>query len=366
MHTVSQAITFHLCETIGQIKASDKYESVLNVTVDNVSKAQKNAASFWAKGIELQQVIDEAMKCFKAFFKWLHIEILRLSDENVSEDLNKTTQQDIEFIAQFLQSFSQGIQDDGHTYLEKVGQYLKEEKLTQPVDRSNNRWYSFIEEHQDISSKVPEILFIDDQGSLIQTFQTLSDSIVDIFEALCSSDFTERCVESMDTWKVSCPKLSKPRCSFSQIEYAADDTSKADKTYGMILWSGVESEQQEQQQTRSLYFEFDAAQQQQSANDHLKALWLEPGQIDKTPYQIVGVSFYTAEAISILTSSPDGQRLIQLPISHLEPFLSGLGLADSRNISLGSSCLSTQSIMNIAGPVSTCHKLTNPNLIHSK
>ena len=354
MHTVSQAITFHLCETIGQIKASDKYESVLNVTVDNVSKSQKNAASFWAKGIELQQVIDEAMKCFKAFFKWLHIEILRLSDENVSEDLNKTTQQDIEFIAQFLQSFSQGIQDDGHTYLEKVGQYLKDEKLTQPVDRSNNRWYSFIEEHQHMSD-IPEILFIDDQGSLIQTFQTLSDSIIDIFEALCSSDFTERC-ESIDTWKVSCPKLSKPRCSFSQIEYNTDDTSKApvDKTYGMILWSGfVESEEQEQQ-TRSLYFEFNA-QQQQSTNDHLKALWLEPGQIDRTEYQIVGVSFYTAEAISILTSSPDGQRLIQLPISHLEPFLRGLRLANARNISLGSSCLSTQSIMNIAGPVSIFH-----------
>ena len=253
-----------------------------------------------------------------------------------------------------MQSFSQGIQDDGHTYLEKVGQYLKDEKLTQPVDRSNNRWYSFIEEHQDMSD-IPEILFIDDQGSLIQTFQTLSDSIIDIFEALCSSDFTERC-ESIDTWKVSCPKLSKPRCSFSQIEYNTDDTSKApvDKTYGMILWSGfVESEEQEQQ-TRSLYFEFNA-QQQQSTNDHLKALWLEPGQIDRTEYQIVGVSFYTAEAISILTSSPDGQRLIQLPISHLEPFLRGLRLANARNISLGSSCLSTQSIMNIAGPVSIFH-----------
>ena len=65
------------------------------------------------------------MKCFKAFFKWLYIEILRLSDENVSEDLNKTSQQDVEFIAQFLQSFSLGMGDDTHTYLEKVGQYLK-------------------------------------------------------------------------------------------------------------------------------------------------------------------------------------------------------------------------------------------------
>ena len=202
LHTVSQAITFHLCETIGQIKASDKYESVLNVTVDNVSKSQKNAASFWAKGIELQQVIDEAMKCFKAFFKWLHIEILRLSDENVSEDLNKTTQQDIEFIAQFLQSFSQGIQDDGHTYLEKVGQYLKDEPLVKPVDRSKNPWHNFLEEHPNIGSDIPEILVIDNQASLIQTFKTLSNSIEEIFESM-NCEYTTNCL-STGTWRISC------------------------------------------------------------------------------------------------------------------------------------------------------------------
>ena len=54
LHTVSQALTFHLSESVGQIKASDKYESVLKITVDSVSKALKDAAAFWAKGIELQ------------------------------------------------------------------------------------------------------------------------------------------------------------------------------------------------------------------------------------------------------------------------------------------------------------------------
>ena len=49
LHTVSQALTFHLSETVGQIKASDKFESVLKVTAENVCRAQKNAASFWAK-----------------------------------------------------------------------------------------------------------------------------------------------------------------------------------------------------------------------------------------------------------------------------------------------------------------------------
>ena len=30
------------------------------------------------------QVIDDSMKSFKAFFRWLYVEILRLSDEDVS------------------------------------------------------------------------------------------------------------------------------------------------------------------------------------------------------------------------------------------------------------------------------------------
>merc|ERR1711962_459545 len=106
LHTVSQAVNFHLAEIIGHVRASDKYESVLKFSEESIKKAQTNASIFWAKGIELQQVIDESMKCFKAFFRWLYVEILRLSDETVSEELSKASQQDVEFIADFLSSFS--------------------------------------------------------------------------------------------------------------------------------------------------------------------------------------------------------------------------------------------------------------------
>ena len=81
------------------------------------------------------QVIDESMKCFKAFFRWLYVEILRLSDETVSEELSKASQQDVEFISEFLNSFSKAADNDSYTYLERVGQYLKNENLAQPVDR---------------------------------------------------------------------------------------------------------------------------------------------------------------------------------------------------------------------------------------
>ena len=84
LHTVSQSLNFHLAEMMGQVKASNKYGMILGVSEENIINAQQKAASFWNKGIELQQVIDDSMKSFKAFFRWLYVEILRLSDEDVS------------------------------------------------------------------------------------------------------------------------------------------------------------------------------------------------------------------------------------------------------------------------------------------
>ena len=110
------------------------------VSVASVTKAQQNASILWAKAVELQQVIDESMKCFKAFFKWLYVEILRLSEENVSEELSKTTQQDVQFIADFLSSLSSVSSSvDSYSYLEKVGQYLKREKLPQPIGQVSHQ-----------------------------------------------------------------------------------------------------------------------------------------------------------------------------------------------------------------------------------
>lgn len=168
---------------MGHIQSSDKYDSVLNFNAESITKAQKAASIFWAKGIELQQVIDESMKCFKAFFRWLYVEILRLSDETVSEELSKASQQDIEFIAEFLSSFSKAANNEAYTYLERVGQYMKNEDLGQPVDRSKNPWFNFLKEHPDLMN-VPEILIVDEKASLVQAYDKLKSAIFDTFSAL--------------------------------------------------------------------------------------------------------------------------------------------------------------------------------------
>ena len=114
------------------------------------------------------------------------------------------TDHKVEIIAQFLESFAQDNAggDDTHTYLEKVGQYLKDEPLVKPVDRSKNPWHNFLEEHPNIGSDIPEILVIDNQASLIQTFETLTNSIEKIFESI-NSEYTTNCL-STGIWRISC------------------------------------------------------------------------------------------------------------------------------------------------------------------
>jgi len=81
--SVSQSLNFHLGELLGLARVGHRY-SVLGITENVVEKALFQAMSFWSKGVELQQVIDESMKNFKAFFRWVYVEILRLGEEKVS------------------------------------------------------------------------------------------------------------------------------------------------------------------------------------------------------------------------------------------------------------------------------------------
>lgn len=142
----------------------------MGITPSKIRAAQKAAMSFWIKGVELQQVIEESRANFRVFFKWLHGEIAKLSDVVVPENLSKMSQQEVLFLAEFLDDFDverqevdreDEIQDSlalgdedeemagnfTHRHLEKVGQYLKDTELEQLVDRSKNPWHSFLRDN---------------------------------------------------------------------------------------------------------------------------------------------------------------------------------------------------------------------------
>ena len=308
LHTVSQALNFHLAEMKGQIQASDKYEAVLKVSVEAVSEAQQNAAVLWAKAVELQQVIDESMKCFKAFFKWLYVEILRLSEENVSEELSKTSQQDVQFIADFLASFSTVSSPDSYSYLEKVGQYLKNEPLVQPIDRSRNPWYQFLKENPNVAN-IPEIIQVDEKASLVQTYQRLEDSIKAMFTAL-DSDFSQICVpQRMVTVNSSHWDFSSRQDVVGQMEF--DD--KEDRINAFIMTKTLETP------FSFLFLSWNPV------NHTLNGLQITGGNYVGSGYSIVTQSFYTHDVVSVLLSSEGvPRRLIQLPISQMEPYMATL------------------------------------------
>ncbi|XP_031752507.1 anaphase-promoting complex subunit 4-like isoform X2 [Xenopus tropicalis] len=73
------------------------------------------------------------MKNFKAFFRWLYVAMLRMSEGHVLPELNKMTQKDITFVADFL--------------TEHFNEYLKDEDdiLMWPPNTEGNQWFSFLQ-----------------------------------------------------------------------------------------------------------------------------------------------------------------------------------------------------------------------------
>jgi len=344
LHTVSQAVNFHLAEIIGHVRASDKYESVLKFSEDAIKQAQTKASIFWAKGIELQQVIDESMKCFKAFFRWLYVEILRLSDETVSEELSKASQQDVEFISEFLNSFSRAADNDSYTYLERVGQYLKNENLAQPVDRSKNPWFAFLKEHPDLK-EIPEILIVDENSSLVQAFDSLKTSIIEAFAAL-DCDLTGNC-QTQGSARIQ-GNSGSIITSIEQSETPEVD----DKIYAHILWTTVNSAQNRPAEAKINFFEFEPANMVDQKSSHLKGLSLTGGIYNNSDFHLVKESFYTTDTISVLVTSIEGHRLIQLPISPMEHYMTNIDLSvhKTTDLRLDDMHLKTLSIFSIAGP----------------
>ncbi|CAL1530744.1 unnamed protein product [Lymnaea stagnalis] len=158
LQRVSHNITSHLSDLNGMSQWYDKY-GVLGLNPSTVHIAVQTAGAFAISASELQQVIDTSIKNFKAFFRWLYIAIIRLSNEHPPSDMNKMTQHDIKFVADFLRdNFSHLLgEDDIDTpaisatkpvkqgfKLEKVGQYLKKEDLVQPPNYNENPWVQFL------------------------------------------------------------------------------------------------------------------------------------------------------------------------------------------------------------------------------
>ncbi|XP_058494472.1 anaphase-promoting complex subunit 4 [Solea solea] len=148
----SEALLYHLSEVKGMSLWKQKFEP-LGLDSVAIEGAITAVGSFSLKANELLQVIDKSMKNFKAFFRWLYVAMLRMCEEHVPPELNKMTQKDIAFVADFLsEHFSENEElfDRKGKYfnVERVGQYLKDEDedLVSPPNNKGNQWLKFLQE----------------------------------------------------------------------------------------------------------------------------------------------------------------------------------------------------------------------------
>ncbi|XP_069804077.1 anaphase-promoting complex subunit 4 [Dendropsophus ebraccatus] len=147
----SEALLYHLSELKGMALWRQKYEP-LGLDAKAIEDAVMSVGSFILKANELLQVIDSGMKNFKAFFRWLYVAMLRMSEDHVLPELNKMTQKDIAFVADFLtEHFNEAPELYNHKgkyfNVERVGQYLKDEDdtLMSPPSTEGNQWFNFLQ-----------------------------------------------------------------------------------------------------------------------------------------------------------------------------------------------------------------------------
>jgi len=303
---VSQSLNFHLGEMVGLARAGDRYP-VLGVTEAVVEAALHQAQAFWAKGVELQQVIDESMKNFKAFFRWVYVEILKLGEENLAGDLSKVSQQDITFIAEFLKRF-QPVESVGgsvsHLYLEKVGQYLEDKPLVQPPDNSANPWHQLLETHPEIQD-VPFIIPVNTGTSLVQEHAQLEARVSAVFAGLGrdigSQTALLQAIALPDMAPRSCRQQVTERvCVHGIASLSPGPDSSAPSE--LLLWRALCSSS--------------SSTPSPTSPTSMVRLRLAPGLV------VVDSSFYTAEYLALLVRGEgEVHTLLQLPLASLAPLL---------------------------------------------
>ncbi|XP_058812704.1 anaphase-promoting complex subunit 4 [Topomyia yanbarensis] len=207
LHTAICSMFYHLNSLQGMISNVYYYKPLLG---DVTNEALINCGAFLIKAYELQQTIDTSTRDFKIFFRWLYIVIIRLMDETLPEDNPSVTQQEINYLAEFLDNFDACQMELGETgnepvveekkrkfNLERVGQYLEDKTLPYPSKAdASNQWAKLLEQNDCLKS-CPLIYPHHDNNSLVQQHNLLKASIEKIFKhpiAVIGQDFKQKSV----------------------------------------------------------------------------------------------------------------------------------------------------------------------------
>lgn len=191
LHNAVVSLFYQINEIYGMHQNVFFYEDLLG---ESTRDAMMNVGAFLIKNYELQQTIDKSMKDYKIFFRWLIIAMARLLHETVSDDIEIITQQETNYLAEFLSNFEdnrkESVDATGEKEiqfnLERVGQYLADKNLVIQVNEEHGLWEDIFEEN-DCLKNHPMIFRHHKELSLIQQKNLMRKSITEVFGRLKNS-----------------------------------------------------------------------------------------------------------------------------------------------------------------------------------
>lgn len=179
--SVGMALVYQLAELRGMVRVGGTYEALGLRDETLVTNAINESEAFLAKSYEIEQVIDQSMRNYKAFFRWLYVAILQLTDEKAPSEVSRVSQQELTFIAEFLNGFDKSMpRTNGRINLEKLGQYLRRENLQTPLTSEGSEWAALLETN-DCLRNYAHIVKQDFNLSLLQSHTKLVTAVENVF-----------------------------------------------------------------------------------------------------------------------------------------------------------------------------------------
>ncbi|KYN38418.1 Anaphase-promoting complex subunit 4 [Trachymyrmex septentrionalis] len=177
--SVGMALVYQLAELRGMVRVGDTYEALGLRDETLITNAINESEAFLAKSYEIEQVIDQSMRNYKAFFRWLYVAILQLTDERAPSEVSRVSQQELTFIAEFLSDFDKP-KTNGRVNLEKLGQYLRHENLQTPLTSEGSEWATMLDAN-DCLRNYAHIVKQNFNLSLLQSHVKLVATVENVF-----------------------------------------------------------------------------------------------------------------------------------------------------------------------------------------
>uniref|UniRef100_A0A8D8X9F5 Anaphase-promoting complex subunit 4 n=1 Tax=Cacopsylla melanoneura TaxID=428564 RepID=A0A8D8X9F5_9HEMI len=189
LYSFGQNLAYHISELKGMSKLATF--SSLGLKEEVVSVGFTSIGVFLVKATEVQYVIDDFLKKHKAFFKWLHHVILKMTESIPDSSNNEWSTQELQFIADYLCTFDElgSCESDQpptpnttqKIFMDTLGQYFVDKELVKPYKHATNPWEQLLESNPCLQ-KHNIIIPRHSNLSLIQEINNLKLNIEAIFK----------------------------------------------------------------------------------------------------------------------------------------------------------------------------------------